>query len=75
MVSLHYIINLPLQSVEVGGGEGQLEQQERQRLRQLVRLQAREVDAIREEIRLLSHKGGHILPPTQPPVGTSPTLH
>ena len=41
---------------------------ERQRLIQLVHLQAQEVEALKEEIMLLSHKGGHILPPAQPPM-------
>ena len=41
---------------------------ERQRLVQLVHLQAQEVDALKDEITLLSHKGGRILPPTQPPL-------
>ncbi|XP_077861599.1 cilia- and flagella-associated protein 44-like [Saccoglossus kowalevskii] len=41
---------------------------ERQRLIQLVQLQAQEIDALKEEIGLLSRKGGHILPPTQPPL-------
>ena len=41
---------------------------ERQRLIQLVQLQAQEVDALKEEIVMLSHKGGHILPPAQPPI-------
>ncbi|XP_072048526.1 cilia- and flagella-associated protein 44-like, partial [Amphiura filiformis] len=42
--------------------------EERQRLIQLVQLQAQEVEALKEEISLLSRKGGHILPPTQPPI-------
>ena len=41
---------------------------ERQRLIQLVHLQAQEIDALKEEITLLSRKGGHILPPAQPPL-------
>ncbi|XP_077985504.1 cilia- and flagella-associated protein 44-like isoform X2 [Glandiceps talaboti] len=41
---------------------------ERHRLIQLVQLQAQEIDALKEEIGLLSRKGGHILPPTQPPL-------
>ena len=41
---------------------------ERQRLIQLVHLQAQEVEALKEEITLLSRKGGHILPPAQPPL-------
>ncbi|KAF6034679.1 hypothetical protein EB796_007012 [Bugula neritina] len=45
---------------------------ERQRLIQLVQLQAQEVDALKEEIVMLSHKGGHILPPAQPPIPSEP---
>lgn len=45
---------------------------ERQRLIQLVQLQAQEVDALKEEIVMLSHKGGHILPPAQPPIPGEP---
>lgn len=46
---------------------------ERQRLVQLVHLQAQEIDALKEEITLLSRKGGHILPPAQPPLTDSST--
>ncbi|XP_067931339.1 cilia- and flagella-associated protein 44-like [Watersipora subatra] len=45
---------------------------EKQRLIQLVQLQAQEVDALKEEIVMLSHKGGHILPPAQPPIPGEP---
>lgn len=41
---------------------------ERQRLIQLVQLQAQEIEALKDEILLLSRKGGHILPPAQPPM-------
>ena len=41
--------------------------EERQRLHTLVQLQAQEVEALKAEIAILSRKGGHILPPTQPP--------
>lgn len=41
---------------------------EKQRLVQLVHLQAQEIEALKEEIMLLSRKGGHILPPAQPPM-------
>ena len=44
---------------------------ERQRLIQLVHLQAQEIEALKEEITLLSRKGGHILPPAQPPMPQS----
>ncbi|XP_066555153.1 cilia- and flagella-associated protein 44 [Amia ocellicauda] len=43
------------------------EQDERRRLIQLVETQAQESQALRQEISLLSRKGGHILPPAQPP--------
>ncbi|XP_041088697.1 cilia- and flagella-associated protein 44 isoform X2 [Polyodon spathula] len=49
----------------------QEEIKDRQRLIQLVELQAQEIQALREEISLLSRKGGHILPPAQPPIPTS----
>ncbi|XP_030833850.1 cilia- and flagella-associated protein 44 isoform X2 [Strongylocentrotus purpuratus] len=45
---------------------------ERKRLIQLVQLQAQEIEALKEEIGLLSRKGGHILPPTQPPAPHTP---
>ncbi|XP_021372219.1 cilia- and flagella-associated protein 44-like isoform X2 [Mizuhopecten yessoensis] len=45
---------------------------EKQRLIQLVQLQAQEIDALKEEIMLLSRKGGHILPPAQPPLPQTP---
>ena len=44
---------------------------ERKRLVQLVQLQAQEIEALKDEILLLSRKGGHILPPAQPPVPQS----
>jgi hypothetical protein len=40
---------------------------ERKRLHTLVQLQAQEIEALKAEISILSRKGGHILPPTQPP--------
>lgn len=51
------------------GGEKKSDARERQRLMQLVQLQAQEIQALKEEIGLLSRKGGHILPPAQPPMG------
>uniref|UniRef100_H2ZFC3 DUF4201 domain-containing protein n=1 Tax=Ciona savignyi TaxID=51511 RepID=H2ZFC3_CIOSA len=42
---------------------------EQHRLVQLVQLQSQEIQALKEEIGLLSRKGGHILPPAQPPLG------
>lgn len=58
-------------------GQRKADLKERQRLIQLVQLQAQEVDALKEEIGILSRKDGHILPPTQtavrplPPIGTA----
>lgn len=40
--------------------------EERQRLIQLVHYQAQEIEAMKDEIMMLSRKGGHILPPAQP---------
>lgn len=40
---------------------------------QLVQLQAQEIDSLKDEITLLSRKGGHILPPSQPPLPASQT--
>ena len=53
------------------GGVRKADLHERQRLIQLVHLQAQEIDALKEEITLLSRKGGHILPPAQPPLPQS----
>ncbi|CAK8686101.1 unnamed protein product [Clavelina lepadiformis] len=47
---------------------------EQHRLVQLVQLQAQEIQALKEEIGLLSRKGGHILPPAQPPLGQDPDV-
>ncbi|ELU09473.1 hypothetical protein CAPTEDRAFT_174833 [Capitella teleta] len=52
-------------------GVRQADLHERQRLIQLVHLQAQEVEALKDEILLLSRKGGHILPPAQPPMPSS----
>lgn len=59
------------------GGAESLDPSERKQLVKLVRLQAQDIEALKEEIYLLSHKGGHILPPSQPPVGMQPhpSLH
>ena len=42
--------------------------EERKRLVHLVRLQAAEIEALKDEIVMLSRKGGHVAPPTQPSV-------
>jgi len=44
---------------------------EQQRLQHLVTLQSQEIMALKDEIRTLSHKGGHVLPPTQPPMAAA----
>ena len=61
-----------LQGEEYSGSARKADVRERQRLIQLVQLQAQEIDALKEEIMLLSRKGGHILPPAQPPLPQSP---
>ena len=48
--------------------------EERNRLVQLVKLQAKEVDALKAEINMLRRKGGHVYTPNpaaapQPPIG------
>ena len=47
------------------GGVQKSEVDERQRLIQLVHLQAKEIEALKDEILMLSRKSGHILPPAQ----------
>ncbi|XP_066455410.1 cilia- and flagella-associated protein 44 isoform X2 [Eleutherodactylus coqui] len=44
---------------------------ERQKLLQLVEMQTQEIDSLKEEILLLSKKGGNILPPAHPPAAHS----
>ena len=59
------------QSKDVAGGDGGMEAgEERERLLALVRIQVREIEAIREEIQVLQLKGGRIAPPPQPPPQT-----
>ncbi|KAJ8375460.1 hypothetical protein SKAU_G00060400 [Synaphobranchus kaupii] len=41
------------------------EEDERHRLQKIVASQAEEMETLRQEITMLSHKGGHVLPPTQ----------
>ncbi|XP_039600046.1 cilia- and flagella-associated protein 44 isoform X3 [Polypterus senegalus] len=48
-------------------GKPQAEIEERQRLIELVEMQAQEIEILQDEIDILSRKGGHILPPAQPP--------
>ena len=55
------------QGSEYRGARAQ-EVEEMTRLVQLVQIQAQELNALKEEIGMLSRKGGHILPPVQPPV-------
>ncbi|XP_028405556.1 cilia- and flagella-associated protein 44-like [Dendronephthya gigantea] len=49
-------------------GNRKTDLRERHRLVQLVQLQAQEIDGLKDEITVLSRKGGHILPPSQPPL-------
>ena len=48
-------------------GQKGAERQERERLLRLVSLQSHEIETLKEEINILSRKGGHILPPSQAP--------
>ncbi|XP_026863865.2 cilia- and flagella-associated protein 44 isoform X1 [Electrophorus electricus] len=47
-------------------GHRQAEEEERQRLQQLIQSQMGEMESLRQEIRVLSRKGGPVLPPAQP---------
>ena len=49
-------------------GTRQSDATERQRLAQLLQLQTREINALKEEILMLSRKGGNVVPPSQPPL-------
>ena len=53
----------------MAGGVSHLDEDEKQRLVQIVQIQASEIDALRQEIQVLLRKGGNILPPSQPPTG------
>jgi len=44
-------------------GNRKADLEERQRLVQLVQLQSQEIEALKDEISILSRKGGHIMPP------------
>ena len=46
----------------------QSEMLERQRLAQLIQMQSNEIGALKDEILMLSRKGGHVVPPSQPPL-------
>jgi len=52
-------------------GEQEEEIMEQQRLQHLVGLQSQEIMALKDEIRTLSHKGGHILPPPHAPMAAA----
>ena len=56
--------------MDVGGKESLFEPEEKAHLIQIVQLQSNEIENLRQEIRILSQKGGSVLPPAQPP-GTS----
>jgi len=64
----HLIVNTQEVSLQ---GQPEEETMERQRLEHLVTLQSQEIMALKDEIRTLSHKGGHVLPPTQPPMAAA----
>ncbi|KAM6977661.1 cilia- and flagella-associated protein 44 [Aplochiton taeniatus] len=55
-------------------GRRRADEEEQRRLQELVESQAQEAEALRKEIFLLSRKGGHMLPPSQPPLPPLPTL-
>ncbi|CAM4635885.1 unnamed protein product [Leuciscus chuanchicus] len=63
----------------VGQFQGRLvEKQELQRLQRLVEAQAQDIEALSDEIRALSRKDGHILPPLDPvppPIPAPPHRH
>ncbi|XP_075252601.1 cilia- and flagella-associated protein 44-like isoform X3 [Convolutriloba macropyga] len=68
--------NLNAKQKKLGGeyeGKRKADIRERERLIQLVQLQSQEIEALKEEITLLSRKGGHILPPAQPPMPINQT--
>ena len=48
-------------------GSSAFEPEEKARLLQIVQIQNQEIHALREEIRVLSLKGGKLLPPPQAP--------
>uniref|UniRef100_A0A803J8E9 Cilia- and flagella-associated protein 44 n=1 Tax=Xenopus tropicalis TaxID=8364 RepID=A0A803J8E9_XENTR len=52
-------------------GPRRAETKERQKLLHLVQMQTEEISNLKEEISLLSKKGGSILPPAQPPISHS----
>ena len=64
------------QASEAAGGHGgqHMGPDERNRLEQLVELQASELAALKEEIKSLSLKGGFLLPPMQPPGPDTPVI-
>ncbi|KAM4701823.1 cilia- and flagella-associated protein 44 [Discoglossus pictus] len=49
-------------------GPRKSDRRERQKLRELVEMQVEEIENLKEEISLLSKKGGSILPPAHPPM-------
>lgn len=50
------------------------DKQELQRLQQLVEAQAQDIEALHDEIRTLSRKDSHVLPPLEPVLPTVSTL-
>jgi len=51
----------------VAGADSYMTVDEHQKLLEIVRLQYLDIENAREELELLQRKGGHILPPAQPP--------
>ena len=68
------LYHVSLQEVSLQGEEEE-EAMEQQRLRHLVGLQSQEIMALKDEIRTLSHKGGHILPPPHAPMAAPEPTH
>lgn len=60
---------------KVGQFRGRLvEKQELQRLQQLVAAQSQDIEVLNDEIRALSRKDSHVLPPLEPVLPPIPTL-
>uniref|UniRef100_W5L5L2 Cilia- and flagella-associated protein 44 n=1 Tax=Astyanax mexicanus TaxID=7994 RepID=W5L5L2_ASTMX len=55
-------------------GQSQAKEEEYRRLQTLIQSQKDEVMSLRQEISVLSRKGGHILPPSQPSLPPIPTV-
>lgn len=62
-----YLFSFPSQQGEEFRGESQQTVDELERLEQLCDLQTQEIFNLKKELLILSRKGGHILPPIEPP--------